>query len=45
MQGREPSAGGRKAKYSRDRRIEQLKNEKAQLEQRSRVAEDLVALQ
>jgi transposase-like protein len=41
----EPSAGGRKAKDSRDRRIEQLEKEKVELEQRARVAEDLVELQ
>ena len=44
-QGLEPSAGGRKAKDSRDRRIEQLEKEKVELEQRARVAEDLVELQ
>jgi transposase-like protein len=43
--GLEPSAGGRKAKDSRDRRIEQLEKEKVELEQRARVAEDLVELQ
>jgi len=44
-QGLEPSSGGRKAKDARDRRIEQLEKEKAQLEHRARVAEDLVELQ
>ena len=44
-QGLEPSSGGRKAKDARDRRIEQLEKEKAQLEQRTKVAEDLVELQ
>lgn len=44
-QGLEPGAGGRKAKDHRDRRIEQLEKEKARLEQRAKVAEDLVELQ
>ncbi|MCG5541934.1 MULTISPECIES: hypothetical protein [unclassified Halorhodospira] len=44
-QGLEPSSGGRKAKDARDRRIEQLEKEKAQLEHRAKVAEDLVELQ
>lgn len=44
-QGLEPSSGGRKAKDARDRQIEQLEKEKAQLQQRANVAEDLVELQ
>ncbi|ABM61562.1 transposase [Halorhodospira halophila] len=44
-QGLEPSSGGRKAKDDRDRRIEQLEKEKARLEKRAKVAEDLVELQ
>ena len=44
-QGLEPSSGGRKAKDSSDRRIEQLEKEKTQVEQRAKVAEDLVELQ
>jgi len=44
-QGLEPNSGGRKAKDARDRRIEQLEKEKAQLEHRAQVAEDLVELQ
>ena len=44
-QGLEPKAGGRKAKDPRDRRIEELEREKARLEHRARVAEDLVDLQ
>ncbi len=44
-QGLEPKPGGRQAKDSRDRRIEQLEKEKARLEHRAKVAEDLVELQ
>ena len=44
-EGLEPNTGGRKAKDDRDRRIEQLEKEKARLEKRAKVAEDLVELQ
>lgn len=44
-QGLAPKAGGRKAKDARDRRIEELEREKARLERRAKVAEDLVDLQ
>jgi len=43
--GLEPSNGGRKPKDPRERRIEELEREKKRLEQRARVAEDVVALQ
>jgi transposase-like protein len=43
--GLEPSAGGRKPRDPRDRRIEALERERQRLEHRARVAEDLVDLQ
>lgn len=45
MDGLEPGKGGRKPKDPRERRIEELEREKARLEQRARVAEDMVDLQ
>jgi len=45
MAGLEPGKGGRKPKDPRDRRIEELEREKKRLEQRARVAEDMVDLQ
>ena len=44
-EGLEPNTGGRKAKDSRERRIEELEREKARLEKRLDVAEESVALQ
>jgi transposase-like protein len=44
-QGLEPKPGGRKPADPRDREIARLRRENARLEQRARVAEDLVALQ
>jgi len=45
MAGLEPSKGGRKPRDPRERRIEELEREKRRLEQRARVAEDMVDLQ
>lgn len=44
-QGLEPKPGGRKSKDPRDREIERLKHDKAQLEQRVETAEELIDLQ
>lgn len=44
-QGLEPKRGGRKPKDARDRRIEELTRDKARLEHRAKIAEDLVELQ
>lgn len=44
-QGLEPRRGGRKPKDPRDRRIAELEREKARLEKRAKMAEDLVELQ
>lgn len=43
--GLEGKATGRKPKDPRDRQIEQLQREKAKLEKRAKIAEDLVELQ
>lgn len=43
--GLEPKTGGRKAADPRDRELERLRRDKAQLEQRLQTAEDLIDLQ